>query len=129
MSDLLDLPRYDPDHWQNRAQCFLEGVDPDRMAPEMTTPEQLDEAKAVCARCPVRLECLESGREQAAAGGAFGLWGGEWFGRPPRMAGSASCDWCGEPIEASVRGAQRRFCDDNCRHALRRARLREAVPA
>lgn len=64
-------PDYDPDEyaWQEKANC--QGVDPELMFPargESTKP-----AKAVCAACLVRVECLEYA---LAHGEKFGIWGG-----------------------------------------------------
>lgn len=48
------------------------GVDPDLFFPERG--ESVDAAKAVCAECPHRVECLEWALE---AGEVDGVWGGE----------------------------------------------------
>lgn len=71
--------------WLLRAACAQGWVDPDIFFPELTSAEKKwinqyggfaaseRKAKAVCARCPVRAECLtlmyESGQKQ-------GVWGG-----------------------------------------------------
>lgn len=34
---------------------------------------------------------------------------------------SATCDWCGAPIQQPDTGRRRRFCNDRCRKAHRRA--------
>ncbi|MGH8932845.1 MAG: WhiB family transcriptional regulator [Egibacteraceae bacterium] len=60
--------------WRDRASCLDE--DPELFFPIGTTGpavEQIDQAKAVCARCEVRGECLEwalQTRQDA------GVWGG-----------------------------------------------------
>jgi WhiB family redox-sensing transcriptional regulator len=41
--------------WRNRAAC--KGVDPDIFYP--VSDEEAEEAKAICALCPVREACLE----------------------------------------------------------------------
>lgn len=55
--------------WQQRAAC--RGMDPELFFPGRG--ESTREAKAACAQCPVRDECLS-----AAYGGSerFGIWGG-----------------------------------------------------
>ncbi len=55
--------------WQQAASC--RGIDPAIFHPE--TDEDADEAKAICAMCPVREACLEYAlvvREK------LGVWGG-----------------------------------------------------
>src|SRR5690606_11563925 len=56
----LPCRRYDPDLW------FAE------------TPAELEVAKAFCAECPVRLECLAAALERREP---WGVWGGEIFER------------------------------------------------
>lgn len=60
--------------WTDRAACRYE--DPELFFPiSMTGPgrAQAEEAKAVCARCPVRRECLEYA---LATHQEAGIWGG-----------------------------------------------------
>jgi WhiB family transcriptional regulator, redox-sensing transcriptional regulator len=55
--------------WRTRAAC--KGVDPDIFYP--ASDEDAEEAKAICAQCPVREACLEyalANRERD------GVWGG-----------------------------------------------------
>ena len=55
--------------WRQRAAC--RGIDPDIFYP--ASEEEADEAKAICAVCPVREACLEyalANRERD------GVWGG-----------------------------------------------------
>jgi len=55
--------------WRQKAAC--RGVDPDIFYP--VTDEEAEDAKAICAQCPVREACLEwalSSRERE------GVWGG-----------------------------------------------------
>lgn len=56
-----------PGPWTRHANC--RGVDPQLFFPERGA--SLAEAKAVCADCKVRAECLEYGIDQH-----FGIWGG-----------------------------------------------------
>jgi WhiB family redox-sensing transcriptional regulator len=55
--------------WRMLANC--NGVDPDLFFPERG--QSTDEAKAVCAGCEVRVECLEFA---LVHGEKFGIWGG-----------------------------------------------------
>jgi WhiB family redox-sensing transcriptional regulator len=67
---LLDAPR----DWRHRARCLSE--DPELFFPVGTTGPaevQTEEAKAVCARCPVREECLQWALDTAQDAG---IWGG-----------------------------------------------------
>lgn len=60
--------------WRERAAC--RDVDPDLFFPIGTTGPtlvQIDEAKAVCARCPVRERCLQCALD---VGQVEGIWGG-----------------------------------------------------
>lgn len=43
--------------WRRRAAC--RGMEPDLWFPHSEQPEDEAPAKAVCATCPVRLDCLE----------------------------------------------------------------------
>lgn len=63
-----------PDQWRLRASC--RSVEPDLFFPVGTTGlavEQIAEAKAVCATCPVREACLEYA---LATNQDSGVWGG-----------------------------------------------------
>ena len=55
--------------WRSQARC--KGIDPDVFYPAIE--EEADEAKAICAECPVRLACLEFA---LAARERDGIWGG-----------------------------------------------------
>jgi len=64
----------DPDDrsWQDLANCL--GVDPDVFFPFDSHDEDLAAAKAICAECSVRRQCLEyalTTRQDA------GVWGGK----------------------------------------------------
>lgn len=55
------------ENWRMMAACL--GMDPELFFPGKG--EALTPAKAVCASCPVRTECLDWGMEEG-----FGIWGG-----------------------------------------------------
>ncbi len=55
--------------WHKHGAC--RGSDPNLFFPERG--ESVKEAKAVCARCPVRPECLEYALANQEK---FGIWGG-----------------------------------------------------
>jgi len=55
--------------WRELGAC--RGLDPEVFFPE--TDEEADEAKAICAECPVRVACLE---HALARREKVGVWGG-----------------------------------------------------
>lgn len=62
------------EHWTSRAACL--GSDPDLFFPIGSSGpalRQVAQARAVCARCPVRADCLGYA---LATGQAAGVWGG-----------------------------------------------------
>lgn len=61
-----------PARWQDDALCAEVGTD--IFFPEKG--ESNRQAKAVCAGCPVRPECLAYALEHSATVGRFGVWGG-----------------------------------------------------
>jgi WhiB family redox-sensing transcriptional regulator len=66
--------RYDQESWRAEAAC--RDVDAEIFFPVGMTGSALlvaEEAKAICARCPVRLACLEFALN---ANQQFGIWGG-----------------------------------------------------
>jgi len=68
-----DLPALyvEPQPWMAAARC--RNVDPDLFFPTKGGPDVTAHAKAVCAQCPVRTECLEYAVEN---GERYGVWGG-----------------------------------------------------
>jgi len=62
----IDLARPD---WMQHAAC--RGMDAALFMPERGDIDTLNQAKAVCQTCHVRLECLEYGLEEK-----YGVWGG-----------------------------------------------------
>jgi WhiB family redox-sensing transcriptional regulator len=65
----LDVPITEERPWVVFSAC--RSADPEEFFP--TTKEQEDRALAICATCPVRIECLEYALE---ARERFGIWGG-----------------------------------------------------
>lgn len=57
--------------WMKQAAC--RGCNPDLFFPTRGDNAQVKEAKAICARCPVRSECLEHALD---TGESLGVWGG-----------------------------------------------------
>lgn len=56
--------------WRKQAAC--KGTDPELFFP--TRGEPTEDAKAICGRCPVRVDCLEYALDNREM---YGLWGGE----------------------------------------------------
>jgi WhiB family transcriptional regulator, redox-sensing transcriptional regulator len=109
--------------WRSAAAC--QDTDPDLFFPVSGSGkslEQVDRAKAICAACPVRRDCLAFALR---IGQADGIWGGlteeerrkpapvgpgERPARiPDRPAPLASAAWPGELIEGQVRAARSAF--------------------
>lgn len=68
------LSYQDPRKWASQGAC--QHADPELffpVAPAGPALAQLARAKEVCARCPVRIQCLEFALD---SGQDFGVWGG-----------------------------------------------------
>lgn len=61
----------DPDSWRQYAACH--GANPALWYLDRSRGEGFKEARAVCARCPVRAQCLQWA---LAHNERFGMWGG-----------------------------------------------------
>lgn len=89
--------------------------------------ENAHHAKAVCATCPVRDECLNDALDH---GDKHGVWGGASENERRRMrsnlAATKACRWCGGVFTHERRKGQTGgvplFCSDDCRDAARRTR-------
>lgn len=103
--------------WRALAACRDEH--PDRMQPEVATPEQVADALSVCDRCPLEswTKCRELATGQV---GPYGVHAGQWWGDPPNSPLVVTCEWCG----TDVLGTQdtQRYCGTRCRVAAHRAR-------
>ena len=65
-----------PGQWAERALCAQ--ADPDAWFPDKRQRESTQLAKRICARCPVRAQCLEYALSSADTWGgiATGIWDG-----------------------------------------------------
>lgn len=114
-----------PDGWRGQAAC--RGEDPDLFFPHPNETARVEQAKAICRRCPVWAECLQWATEQRVEG----VWGGttEEERRPGRgqrrkHSGPAATAQCGTESGARRhRKLHERVCDP-CRRAEKRARGR-----
>lgn len=132
--------------WREQAACST--ADPRLF--DATTQAAAVRALAICAGCPVTIECLRS-RPHGTDGGLSGVWGGHVYGVngarlftptavPTQRDGEHVdvCEGCGRPVTSRGR--------DNCphegslcrrlaaayhseRYRLRKRRVRRAVPA
>ena len=60
--------------WVRQALCVTRPVDPDWFHPgKRTRPRDVAAALALCAECPVRMECLKIALEYRDP---WGIWGG-----------------------------------------------------
>ena len=109
------------DDWRELAACRDE--DPELFFPVgsgRAANAQIKQAKAVCARCPVRARCLEAGMSEE-----YGVWGGlteeerralrQTPERPERR-----CEECGDIYRAALAYQRRCYA---CLGAARRRRI------
>ena len=84
--------------WHEKAAC--RGADPDLFFPsEEGGKAQAWKAKAICAGCPVRAECLD---HAVRHGEHWGIWGGTAPGeRDAPVAGTAPASQAARPAAAS----------------------------
>jgi WhiB family redox-sensing transcriptional regulator len=73
--ELTDKSQYEPgdaNAWRGRVACT--SAAPEVFYPEKEDSEQGDEAKALCAECPIQEDCLEDALVKREK---FGIWGGK----------------------------------------------------
>lgn len=122
---MIDLPAYDPQHWQNDARCFQLKTDPDVMQPEKATRAEVAAAKAICGSCEVRDQCRAHAESQEPS--AYGIHGGEWFGDDPVWMVDRECDHCGTTFRGFEKRTQTRYCSRAHAQAALRARAAAVV--
>lgn len=89
--------------WRTRAACKS---NPDRQFPGWNA-ERIADAKAVCAVCPVRQECLQTALD---LGESDGVWGGltaterERFKEGAYTRQPVQCPGCGRPRALTTEG-------------------------
>lgn len=111
--------------WRHRARC--RDVDPELFFPVGTTgpaERQVEQAKAVCALCPVRSECLAYALDTAQDAG---IWGGltEEERRSLRLRGrTPPRDRCGTVARYDLAGCRCDRCQKAKADAIRRQRRR-----
>lgn len=119
--------------WRDDAAC--RGTDPELFFPTGTARatttaymSQVTEAKRICRRCPVSVQCLAWAVE---TGQGYGIWGGmtedERRGDPvwqQRAADRGRCAVCCVDL-GPARAASRRYCSQVCAARGARAAARE----
>ncbi len=124
-SILAPTPTTDPgEHWSERGLCRQ--IDAEVFFPERDgddpTPraQRVAEAKAICALCPVRAECL---RDALAKNERFGVWGGLTTRERDRLQGAKGTRPprtlmpCGTPAAARRHARHHEPLDEACRRA------------
>jgi WhiB family redox-sensing transcriptional regulator len=111
--------------WRQQAACASPDVDialffPERRSRYEHVQEQVRAAKAICAGCPVRAECLQFALDNHEQ---HGIFGGKTptERRPSRMRATTVCRFCGDRFP---RFENTRFCSPECRAAADDARMR-----
>jgi WhiB family redox-sensing transcriptional regulator len=110
--------------WREHAACASPDVNPDLFFPERRRfsemQEQVRQAKAICAGCSVRSECLQFALDNHEQ---HGIFGGKTptERRPSRMRATTVCRFCGDRFP---RFENTRFCSPECRAAADDARMR-----
>jgi WhiB family redox-sensing transcriptional regulator len=99
------------DDWRQKAACL--GYPTDWWFPATANEDGWARARAICADCPVRTECLA----YAVEVGEVGMWGGL---RPEERGHQAAlpvsygdCDVCGRVLV--LRRPNIKYCSDTCR--------------
>lgn len=102
--------------WRAQAEC--RGTDPNAFIPEGRGSGELlyIESRQICARCPVKTECLQYALDN---GEDYGMWGGttpqerKELGYTP----SGQCKMCGCRFRRY--NNHQRYCSDECRRVRR----------
>jgi hypothetical protein len=116
-------PRQTMTDWRSQAAC--KDVGPDIFFPTSDKANAYDRARAICAQCSVRADCLDYGMSIQTRHFGFGMWGGlsplERRGMGVRrMVRSKTCEWCGQTFTYSSEKA--RTCSTSCRNRAYEAR-------
>jgi len=109
-----------PKPWVVQAAC--RGLDPEIFFPERGDTFGTRKAKAICAGCPVMLECREEHIEERE-----GIWGGLSTNQRRIMsaerARNRTCGICG--VAFKFTGPTQKYCNKDCTLTARRERKRE----
>lgn len=110
--DIVELWR-----WSQHGRCYTPGARAGETIWMSADPVDQAEAKAVCAECPVREDCLH----WAVKHHEHGVWGGLSTAERERLPYRyADCAHCGEEFEYRMaRGRPLATCSDACHKARR----------
>jgi WhiB family redox-sensing transcriptional regulator len=119
----MTLADEDRPAWHSSAACRGQDVSlwfPERRGRFDETQAKARAAKAICAECPVRVECLQWALDTHEP---FGIYGGTTPSerRPSRMRATTVCRFCGDRFP---RFENVRFCSPECRASADDARMR-----
>lgn len=119
-AELNDLCYREPDPWRALAAC--RGKDPAIFFPEPMGPCSYDAARAICASCPVKAECLETaGNDDGFRGGMAPRERAVWRGK--QRTSVRRCELCRQPFRTDTYRTVA-YCSDECRNRIRAARAR-----
>ena len=121
---MIELPQ--PQPWRDQAACIGHPIDWWFPPKGGSTAPEARKAKAICAECPVRAECLE---HAVTTPEMVGIWAGtserqrralrrRWGLRP-------TCRHCGEEFTARSQAPTAGYCAPECRHAAKNKRTAE----
>lgn len=104
------------DDWRKSAAC--RDQDPELFFPVSKTAEQEAKAKAICKRCPVKMQCFKSASE-------YGIWGGlnedeRRELRQHHISEPGTCAYC-----STLVGLGRLCCSRACLDSYNRHKARE----
>lgn len=132
-SELHAVAYPEPQPWRALAKC--RGVDLAVFFPAPSGPGGYDEARTICASCPVKADCLADALR-------FGMDDGFRAGLTPRQRANRRrsdkvlrgentvtlrCELCREPF-TTTRPSLTSYCSSECRNKVRVARQRRSRP-
>lgn len=114
--------------WHEHARC-AQLDDPSCFYPDATGPGSSNAAKAICADCPVTMQCLTWALEHDER---YGVWGGlseserQQLRKTPSPQPLSRCQRCDSPLRQTSPSRLRAYCTDACRKAAYEQRKRTA---
>ena len=112
---MIELPQ--PQPWRDQAACIGHPIDWWFPPKGGSTAPEARKAKAICAECPVRLDCLE---HAVTAPEPVGIWAGtsERQRRVLRRTWGIRrrCGRCGQPFTARSQAPTAGYCAPECRN-------------
>lgn len=107
-------------NWRERALCAAPGTDPSLWFPRHNDRVTAAKAQAICARCPVRQQCLDFAVDTPPDGGVWaGLTQRQLLKIRAQRGRQVPCQRCGTPFTPQS-PQNRTYCGEMCRQAARR---------